>query len=63
MTRNEEYQALLTELEHTPVELEGTVQKALARERASRRKRRAFGLSATGLAACFAGFVLLPQRG
>ena len=59
MTRNEEYQALLTELEHTPVELEGTVQKALARERASRRKRRAFGLSATGLAACFAGFVLL----
>lgn len=59
MTRNEEYETLLAELERAPAELEGTVERALKRENASRKKRRAFGVSAAGLAACFAAFVLL----
>lgn len=59
MTRNEEYTALLAELEQTPEALETTVQKALKREDASGKKRRAFGVSAAGLAACFTAFVLL----
>lgn len=59
MTRNTEYTNLLAELEQTPAELEATVKKALKRENTSRKKRRAFGISAAGLAACFAAFVLL----
>lgn len=59
MTRSEEYTTLLAELEQTPKALETTVQNALKRENASRKKRRAFGVSATGLAACFTAFVLL----
>ena len=59
MTRHEEYKALLAELEHTPPELESTVEKALKREKTLQIKRRAFGCSAAGLAACFAGFILL----
>lgn len=59
MTRNEEYNALLAELEQTPDALEQTVNKALKRERTSRKKQRAFGASALGLAACFTAFVLL----
>ena len=59
MTRNEEYSALLLELEQAPAELEQTVKKALKRERTSQKKRRVFGVSAAGLAACFAAFVLL----
>lgn len=59
MTRNEEYSALLLELEQAPAELEQTVEKALKRERTSQKKRRVFGVSAAGLAACFAAFVLL----
>lgn len=59
MTRNEEYTNLLAALEQTPAELEGTVAKALKRKRASQKKRRAFGVSALGLAACFTAFVLL----
>lgn len=59
MTRNEEYETLLAELERAPAELESTVERALKRKTASRKKRRAFGVSAAGLAACFAAFVLL----
>lgn len=59
MNRNEEYKALLTELEQTPKELENTVQKAMKRENTSRKKRRAWGISCVSLAACFACFVLL----
>ena len=59
MTRNEEYTNLLAELEQTPAALEHTVEKVLKRENTFRKKRRAFGVSAAGLAACFAAFVLL----
>ena len=59
MSRNEEYAALLAELEQTPAELETTVDRALRRERAAGKKRRAFGISAVGLAACFGAFILL----
>ena len=59
MTRHEEYKALLAELERTPPELESTVEKAMKREKTLRLKRRAFGCSAAGLAACFVGFILL----
>ena len=59
MSRNEEYAALLAELEQTPAELETTVDRALRRERAAGKKRRAFGISAAGLAACFGVFILL----
>ena len=59
MSRNEEYAALLAELEQTPAELETTVDRALRRQRAAGKKRRALGISAVGLAACFGAFVLL----
>ena len=59
MNRNEEYKALLAELECTPAELEHTVEKALTRKSASQKKRRAWGFSCGSLAACFAAFVLL----
>lgn len=59
MTRNEEYNALLAELEQTPKALEHTVERAMKRERTSQRKRRFLGLPLAGLAACFAAFVLL----
>lgn len=59
MSRNEEYAALLLELEQTPPELETTVERALKREKTSRKKRRAFSISAVSLAACFVGFILL----
>lgn len=59
MTRNEEYSALLSELERTPEGLGHTVERALKRERASRRKLRVFGIPAGSLAACFLGFMLL----
>ena len=58
MTRNEEYQALLQELEPTPPALEGTAERALRRRRRDRRLR-LFGVPAGSLAACFAAFVLL----
>ncbi len=57
MNRMEEYEALRRE--SLPEGLENTVDRALARQAASRRKRRVFGGSAAGLAACFACFVLL----
>ena len=58
MTRNEEYQALLNELELTPPALDGTVGRTLRRRRRDRRVR-IFGIPAGSLAACFLGFVLL----
>ena len=59
MNRNEEYAALAAALETTPPELEYTVQRALARKKASQRKRRLFGVPAGSLAVCFTAFVLL----
>lgn len=58
MTRNEEYQALLQELETTPAALDGAVERALRRRKRDRRLR-LFGVPAGSLAACFAAFVLL----
>ena len=58
MNRNEEYQALLQELEPTPPALDGTVERALRRRRRDRRLR-LFGVPAGSLAACFIAFVLL----
>lgn len=59
MNRMQEYNALLEELEHTPLDLECVVEKAVKREKTSQRKRRIFGIPAGSLAACVAGFVLL----
>ena len=59
MNRMDEYTALLAELEQTPEELNHTVNKALNRKNALQKKRRFFGTSLGGLAACFAAFVLL----
>ena len=58
MNRNEEYQALLQELEATPSALDGTAERALRRRRRDRRLR-LFGVPAGSLAACFIAFVLL----
>ena len=59
MNRMDEYTALLAELEQAPEELNHTVNKALNRKNALQKKRRFFGTSLGGLAACFATFVLL----
>ena len=59
MNRNEEYQALLAELETVPPALETTVDRAVKRETASRRRRRVLGIPVGSLAACFTVFVLL----
>ena len=59
MSRNEEYKALLAELECVPTELEYTVEKAVKRKSALQRKRRAWGISCGSIAACFTAFVLL----
>ena len=59
MNRNEEYSALLNELETTPPQLEYTVQRAMARKNASQKKRRLLGIPAGSLAICFTAFVLL----
>lgn len=59
MNRNEEYAALLAELDVTPEVLDTTVKRAMARNKASQRKRRSWGASLGSLAACFVGFVLL----
>ena len=59
MNRNEEYKALLAELEQVPESLDNTAERALARQNASRKKRRAWGISCGSFAACFAAFVLL----
>ena len=59
MNRMDEYAALLAELEQTPEALNDTVSKALDRKNTLQKKRRFFGTSLGGLAACFATFVLL----
>lgn len=59
MSRNEEYAALLLELDQTPDALEHTVKRALNRKNTSQRKWRFFGIPAGSLAACFLGFMLL----
>lgn len=56
MNRNEEYRALLQELETTPPALDTAVERALKRHRAAR-KRRLWGIPVGSLAACFALFV------
>lgn len=58
MNRNEEYSALLQELEQVPPELDGTVDRARARLR-RRRVRRWWGIPAASLAGVAAAFVLL----
>ena len=58
MNRTEEYNALLHELEQTPPELDGTVDRARARLRRRRAGRR-WGIPAAGLAGVAAAFVLL----
>ena len=58
MNRNDEFRALLAELESPPTALETTVERALNREKAKKR-RRVFGVPAASFAACFLGFVLL----
>ena len=58
MNRNQEYEALLQEMEATPAALDGTAERALRRRRRERRLR-IFGVPAGSLAACFAAFVLL----
>lgn len=59
MNRNREYESLLAELADTPPELGFTVEKALERENASRKKWGIWGIPVGSFAACFAGFVLL----
>ena len=59
MNRNEEYNALLAELEQTPESLDTTVERAMTRKRTSQKKRRAWAISCVSLAACFGCFVLL----
>ena len=56
MNRNEEYRALLQELEPTPPALDTAVERAMERRRAAR-KRRLWGIPVGSLAACFALFV------
>lgn len=58
MNRNEEYNALLRELEQTPPALDGTVDRARARLR-RRRAGRWWGIPAASLAGVAAAFVLL----
>lgn len=58
MNRNEEYRALLAELEQTPPELDTTVERA-SRRSAQRKRRRLFSLPLGSLAACFAAFAVL----
>ena len=58
MNRTEEYNALLRELEQTPPELDGTVDRARARLR-RRRAGRWCGIPAASLAGVAAAFVLL----
>ena len=59
MNRNEEYRQLLSQLNQTPPELEGTVQRACSRAKKVRRLRTALGVPVGSLAACFAAFILL----
>ena len=56
MNRQQEYEALLRELEPTPEALDTAVDRAFARRRAAR-KRRLWGVPVGSLAACFLLFV------
>jgi hypothetical protein len=58
MNRNTEYESLLRELESPPAALDGCVERAQARLRARRRRRRILG-SGRDSGGLFAGFVLL----
>ena len=55
MNRNDQYDALLRELEHTPPELEGTIQRAAVR---ARKRRRRWIAVPSAAAAVFAAFVV-----
>ncbi len=60
MNRQQEYAALLAELEQTPAALQDTVRRAEERQVRERRRRwRVFGIPAGSFAACFLAFVLL----
>ena len=59
MNRNEEYIALMAELEQLPKQLDNTAEHAMQRFITSQKKRRAWVISCASLAACFACFVLL----
>lgn len=59
MTRNEEYAALLTELENTPPELEYSVTRAKARAKKSRHFRRFLTIPASSIAVFFMAFVAM----
>ena len=59
MNRNEEYNALLAELEQVPKQIDNTVEQAMQRLITSQKKRRGWVISCASLAACFACFVLL----
>ena len=59
MNRNEEYNALLAELEQVPKQIDNTVEQAMQRLITSQKKRRVWAISCVSLAACFACFVLL----
>ena len=59
MNRNEEYIALLAELEQVPKQIDNTVEQAVQRLITSQKKRRGWVISCASLAACFACFVLL----
>lgn len=59
MNRNEEYKALLSELESTPPELEYTVSRAQSRQKKTRCRRRAFLVPFGSLAAVFAAFAMM----
>ena len=59
MNRNAELQALLLELEQTPEILDTSVDRAIWRSRAVKRRRKILGIPAGTMAACFLTFVLL----
>ena len=59
MNRNEEYNALLAELEQVPKQIDNTVEQAMQRLITSQKKRRGWVISCASLAACFACCVLL----
>ena len=52
MNRNEEYNALLAELEQVPKQIDNTVGQAMQRLITSQKKRRAWVISCASLAAC-----------
>ena len=58
MSRNEEYIALLQELEQPPQAQDTAVERAIRRSKTSRRWR-GLGIPVGSIAACFAGFVVL----